>query len=264
MDELDTTLPPTWRERLQGYAIVPQSGGCSDAAVLRAIPAAGGAPTFFIKTAAAGPLAELQDEAARLRWLAQSGIACAPVIDTATTPGQDWLLLGAVPGTNLTNVDPARAVAVMATALRTLHALDVRECPFDHRADVRIGHALARLDAGLVDADDFDEDNAGCAPGELAALLAERKPLHEDLVVTHGDACLPNVLAADGTFAGFIDCGRLGVADRHQDLALAVRDIGEELGEQWVEPFLAQYFAPAPIAFDAGRAAFYRLLDEFF
>lgn len=264
MGELDTTLPPSWRERLQGYVIVAQSDGCSDAAVLRATPAAGGAAAFFIKTEAAGPLAELQAEAARLRWLAQAGIPCAAVIDTAATAGQDWLLLGAVPGTKLTDVEPAQAVAVLADALRRLHALDPRDCPFDHRAQVRIGHALARLDAGLVDAGDFDEDNAGRAPGELAALLAERKPRHEDLVVTHGDACLPNVLAAHGTFSGFIDCGRLGVADRHQDLALAVRDIGEELGEEWVAPFLAQYFAPGTVAFDAGRAAFYRLLDEFF
>lgn len=258
------TLPPSWREQFLGHAIVPESDGCSGAAVLRVTPPGGAAPTCFIKTEPAGPLAELPGEAARLRWLAQTGVPCAPVLATAATPGTDWLLLGAVPGTNLTNVEPAHAVAAMADALRRLHALDPRGCPFDHRADMRIRHALARLEAGLVDEDDFDDDNAGRSASELAALLEARKPAHEELVVTHGDACLPNVLAQDGVFTGFIDCGRLGVADRHQDLALAVRDIGGELGEAWVEPFLARYFAPGPSPFDPKRAAFYRLLDEFF
>ncbi|WEF33432.1 APH(3') family aminoglycoside O-phosphotransferase [Pseudoduganella chitinolytica] len=259
-----TTLPPSWREQLQGHAIVPEPDGCSDAAVLRVTPPGGATPIHFIKTAPAGPLAELRDEAARLRWLAQAGVPCAPVLDTATTAGADWLLLGAVPGANPTTVEPAQAVAVMADALRRLHALDPRACPFDHRAEIRVERALARLGAGLVDEDDFDDDNAGRGASELAGLLQACRPAHEDLVVTHGDACLPNVLAQDGQFTGFIDCGRLGVADRHQDLALAVRDIAGELGDTWVGPFLARYFAPGPIAFDPTRAAFYRLLDEFF
>lgn len=264
MDRSIEMLPASWRARLQGYAVVPQSGGCSEAAVYRVEPAAGGAPLFFIKTEPADPLAELADEAARLRWLAAAGIPCAQVADMTTVAGQHWLLLGAVPGANLTAVPPERAVAVMADALRRLHALDPRDCPFDHRADRRIARALDRLAAGLVDEDDFDDDNAGRTAGELAALLEERKPRAEDLVVTHGDACLPNFLAQDGAFAGIIDCGRLGVADRHQDLALATRDIDDELGARWVEPFLKRYFAPGPIAYDADRAAFYRLLDEFF
>ena len=264
MDSSGDMLPAAWRERLRGYAVVPQSGGCSEAAVYRVEPAAGGAPLFFIKTEPADPLAELPDEAARLRWLAAAGIPCAQVADMATEAGHHWLLLGAVPGANLTAVPPEQAVAVMADALRRLHALDPRDCPFDHRADRRIERALARLAAGLVDEDDFDDDNAGRSADELAALLDARKPRVEDLVVTHGDACLPNFLASDGAFTGIIDCGRLGVADRHQDLALAVRDIGEELGEQWIAPFLQRYFAPGPVTFDADRAAFYRLLDEFF
>ena len=262
MDDIIESLPALWRERLQGYVITPQPGGCSEANVYRV--EAGGKPAFFIKTEAADELAELPDEAARLRWLAASGIPCAPVLDLITSQQRHWLLLGAVPGTNLLGVPPAQAIQVMADTLRRLHALDPRDCPFDHRAARRIERALARLAAGLVDEDDFDDDNAGLTAQQLAALLEAGRPAVEDLVVTHGDACLPNVLALDGACAGMIDCGRLGVADRHQDLALAVRDIGEELGGQWVEPFLARYFAPGPVTFDLDRAAFYRLLDEFF
>lgn len=136
------------------------------------------------------------------------------------------------------------------------------------------GYRWTRQDTGCSEADVFRLD----APGQPVlfvkaepadplselrgegARLAAQAPAQEDLVVTHGDACLPNLLVDAAGNAAWIDCGRLGAADRWQDLALATRDIADELGEDWVAPFLAAYGT----AFDADKSAFYRLLDEFF
>jgi len=252
--------PAAWRERLHGYRRTPALDGCSEASVFRLD--APGQPPLYLKTELVEALAELPREAERLRWLAAAGIPCAPVLGWCEEDGQYWLLLGALPGQNLedASLDPATKVRLMAAALRQLHALNIVGCPFDHRAVLHIAHAEARLRAGLVDEDDLDEAHRDLGPDELFARLQAQAPAHEDLVVTHGDACLPNLIVQDGAVTGWIDCGRLGVADRWQDLALAARDTGEVLGLEWVAPFLQAYGTQL----DAERAAFYRLLDEFF
>lgn len=258
---LKTDLPNGFRQLVSGYRWHPQTIGQSQAGVFRL--AADGQPALFLKCERSGPFAELADEAARLRWLAGQGIACPDVITLESHARHDWLLMSAVAGEDLASaaVDPADVIAIMASALHGLHALDIRSCPFDHRLFRRVAAGRARMEAGEVDESDFDEERQGRTAAEVFAELEALRPATEDLVVTHGDACLPNVMATEGRFSGFIDCGRLGVADRHQDLALACRSIRYNIGEAWVEPFLESYGPPEA---EPAKCSWYRLLDEFF
>lgn len=254
-------LPAAWRRLLADTRIEGQAIGMSRADVFRVRGIDG--PDRFLKSEQIEDVSELHDEIARLHWLHAQGVPVPKVLDAVEEDGRRWLLMTALPGADLassSSLAPAQVVALVATALKQLHALPAAGCPFDHRMSQRLVAARARVAAGQVDPEDFDDERQGQSAAQVFAELVAQVPAQSDLVVTHGDACLPNLIAENGRFSGFIDCGRAGVADRHQDLALAARSIADTLGAAWVQPFFAHY----GIAPDPQRLAFHRLLDELF
>src|SRR5690606_20192088 len=171
------------------------------------------------------PVGELADEAARLRWLRQQNLACPEVLAFEIAPAHSFLLMTRLPGQDLASavgtLAPERIVDILASALKSMHAIDPASCPFDHRLEVRIEDARKRVEAGAVDEEDFEEGREGrTAQGGFEALVG-LNAASEDIVVTDGDACLPTFMADKDAFSGFIDCRRRGLADGHQDLALA-------------------------------------------
>lgn len=257
----DVDLPPGFTPLLKGYSWRKDSLGQSNSSIF--LFDAEGCPPLVLKVGAAGPFDELIDEAERLEWLRKQGMPCPRIIARALYAQQNWLLMEAVEGVDLASGTLAASdqIVLLAEALRRMHALDVDACPFDHRIDTRIAIARLRTDAGLIDVTDFDEERLGKSADELFAELQARIPQEGKLVVTHGDACLPNIIVNDGRFAGFIDCSRLGIADPYQDLALTCRSIAFNLGEEWVQPFLDLYGIRRA---DPEKRDFYCLLDEFF
>lgn len=258
----DMPLPCAWQEALADARIERQSIGVSRADVARVHRP--GQADAFLKSEVIDAFSELGDEIARLRWLQAQGQPVPTVIATAEEAGRRWLLMSALPGRDLASspeLAPQQLVELLADALRGLHGLPLTACPFDQRLASRLQAAQARVEAGLVDADDFDDERLGQSPQQVFAELCSTRPDHEDLVVSHGDACLPNLMVVEGRFSGFIDCGRLGVADRYQDLALAARSLVYNFDNtRWVAPLFKRYGMVA----DERRLAFYRLLDEFF
>ncbi|MGW0249418.1 phosphotransferase [Nocardia goodfellowii] len=149
------------------------------------------------------------------------------------------------------------AGTIMGTLLRRLHSIPVAECPFDGRLDGLLARARRRVVEGLVDAEDFDDDNQGQTAEQVLARLSDERPAETDLVVTHGDFTSANVLEGEI----LIDVGALGVADRYRDLALAARDLSGHHSEEEVAAFFAAYGVDTP---DQRRLDYYRLLDELF
>ncbi|GAA3873880.1 APH(3'') family aminoglycoside O-phosphotransferase [Saccharothrix violaceirubra] len=204
---------------------------------------------------------DLVGEGRRLVWLREHGIPAAEVLECA--PG--LLVTAAVPGR--TAADPwaadlrPRVVDALADLTRRLHALPVDDCPFDRRLAVTVPEALA----ADVDLDDLDEERRGWSRDRLVAELLATTPDGEDLVVCHGDLSLPNVLFDPDTcrVTGVVDTGRLGVADRWTDLAIATRSLAGDLNPDYGPVYADRYLHRYGISPDAAKSDFYRLLDEF-
>ncbi len=254
-------LPAQFHPFVAGYQWNRDLLGQSDSSIF--LLKAPDRPMLVLKLEEAGPFNEFVDEAARLDWLASKDVPCPRVIARAFGAQTNWLLLQAVEGTDLasTTLSPKDQIVILADALKRLHALDFANCPFDHRIEKRVAIAKARTQAGMIDESDFDETRLGRTAADLFAELQARMPQAGKLVVTHGDACLPNIIEKNGRFSGFIDCSRLGVADPYQDIALACRSVAYNLGEEWVQPFLTRYGIDKD---DPEKRDFYCLLDEFF
>ena len=247
--------------QLRGYEPEGVTIGRSTSTVYRLVSPE--KPTLFLKTAATPDAAELIAEHDRLRWLA-GRVRVPRVVGFAVDASHAFLLTEGLPGINAAEV-PARlrpeVTVQFAVELRKLHSVDPSECPFDRTLEQMLPAARGRAMAGRVDEADFDVERLGYTAIELLGPLYRERPEFEDIVVTHGDACLPNAIFDDGTFGGFVDCGRCGRADRYQDLTLAARSIGSNFGGHFAAEFFDAYGIDSV---DADKVSYYQLLDEFF
>jgi kanamycin kinase len=204
----------------------------------------------------------LTGERARLEW-AGSRLPVPRVLDHGRSDGIEWLLTEELPGVDATRAevrgDPASLVTWLAGGLRDFHEVSPRDCPFDFTLGPALAHVRRRVGAGLVDPGrHFRPEHRHLTPSEALEKLESDRPSSEDVVVCHGDYCLPNVLITGGRVSGYLDLGELGLADRWWDLAAATWSVTWNLGPGW-EDALLQAYGVAP---DPDRLRYYRLLYD--
>ena len=159
----------------------------------------------------------LEPERRRLEWAAPY-LPVPRVLDSGAT----WFITAAIDAKSAVDADGLTAARALGAGLRALHALPIDDCPFEWSAEGRGG-----LDVPPID----------------------------QLVVCHGDACVPNTLVdAGGEWAGLVDLGSLGLADRWADLAVASMSLGWNFGDGLESAFFEAY----GVAPDDLRIRFYR------
>ncbi len=212
-----------------------------------------------------GRPAAIAAEAARLRWL--SGRGPTPVlVEHAEAGGVGWLVTAALDGSPATSgehhFDVAATARAAGSALQRFHAeVPVTSCAFDRRARARIDAAAANVGSGRVDTETIDPAYRRVGVQRLLEELRRQPPDEpdDDLVVTHGAPTLSHLVLNGAGEAGWVSTGRLGVADRHGDLATAARDVARVVGAAGLPPFYDGYGIDAP---DPRRIDWYALADQ--
>jgi streptomycin 3"-kinase len=218
----------------------------------------------FAKCCGSAGVADLAAERDRVEWLSGTGIPGAKVVDWLESSSDGACLLtsavAGVPGDALPPTAHERAMRSLGAVLRELHALT--DCPFERPLASVIATAADVVRRDAVNPNFLTDEWRLLKPSELLDQVVAERPYVESVlepVVCHGDACLPNVFFDPRTLevTGLIDLGRLGIADRYSDLALAIIQLHDEWSAD-PTPFLDAYGLPEP---DSRRLQFFRLLD---
>lgn len=169
--------------------------------------------------------------------------------------------------------DPAGQARLMAEGLKRLWNVDLSGCPGDWRLEHKLAQAGEAVRNGRVNLDNVQPDTFGEGgfkdPAALLQWLWDNRP-REELVLSHGDYCCPNVFQHEGRLCGYIDLGRTGIADKWCDIALCYRDLSNDFGglyyggrahEGYDDMLLFRELCLEP---DWEKIRYYILLDELF
>ncbi len=189
-----------------------------------------------------------------------------------------YTLMSRVPGKMLCEEafmrSPESLIRAVAEGLRLLWSVDVSDCPYRvSRLDERLKAARENVESGMVDLENVEPETFGpngfSNPEELLTWLEQNRP-QEDIVLTHGDFCLPNIFADRDHISGFIDLGKMGPADRWQDLAIVLRSLDHNAAGVFNDGNPYFRFEPRMLLTQLGmemdeeKNRYYRLLDELF
>lgn len=192
--------------------------------------------------------------------------------------GTSYLLMSKCPGQMACSPEylqnPAALCRLLADGLKKLWSMDISDCPSDQRLARKLLQAEYNVKNGLVDLDHVQPDTFGEKgfqnPAALLQWLYENQP-EEELVLSHGDYCLPNLFGLGHAVTGYIDLGKTGVADKWCDVALCYRSLSDNCSGKY-------HYAPAPcpdyddmllfrelgVEPDWEKIRYYILLDELF
>jgi aminoglycoside phosphotransferase len=266
---MDTSLGTSEiRNLLNLYRNLPVTTGMSGAKVYH-LPEL----SAYLKLGETGKVSDLERERDVLDWL--KGRFPAPqVLGYEKFPGGEALLITEISGVPGSEYISASSVTVekvenaarkAAAAMRRLHEIPIDGCALDMRLAARLARSRRSIELGLLSETDaeFQTEHDGKTTWEVYKELATRRPDVEDLVFTHGDPCMPNMIFSGGEIAGFIDLDGAGVADRYADIAIFFRSFRRnarvriDLGSVFLEAYGLD-------AIDRDKFEYYGLIDDLF
>lgn len=247
----------------RNYEVLPIPGGATAACLYKITSKSKGSYILKIQPAHSATYS-LHSEKQNYEWLLNK-VPVPAVAFFHTTGSEELLCLSELSGKNLEayigEVNAEEIVTRYARVLQLLHSLPIDSAAQVQSLEMKIRKAKFNVENNLVDMEDLQPENRGATASKLFDRLLQLKLSDHELVFTHGDYSLDNIVFHEERLSGFIDIGGGGVADKYQDIAIAVRNIQDHFDNDLVYLFCREYGMPG---LDERKMKFYRLLDEFF
>ena len=164
-----------------------------------------------------------------MRWL-YGKLPVPEVLAADMVDDTRYLLMSRITGNNLCADfilnDQERLADLVAKGLQQMWSVDITGCPTDRSLDAKFLEIETGIRNGSITMDQArQEETYGPSgfksPAELFDWLVKHRP-HEELVLSHGDFCLPNIRCNTHGLTGFIDLGCAGVADKWVDIEMVL------------------------------------------
>jgi len=263
--ELLNHLPAAIQKAIDGKPYTRNTTGLSGAGVLVF-------DQMVLKVAPDDPTSRRETQ--MMSWL-QDKLPVPKVVHSCVENRTRFLLMSRLPG--LMSCDehymtrPDVLTRLLAEGLKALWQVDVHHCPCRFSLDDRLLLAEDNVRHGRCEVELVEPDTYGPGsfkdPEDLLCWLKNHRP-PEDLVLSHGDFCLPNLFLQDDRVSGYLDLGFCAVADRYQDIALCYRSLLHNADGTYGATFPNIYpdrlFDALGISPDWEKVRYYRLLDELF
>lgn len=218
---------------------------------------------------------ESTNEYIMMRWL-QNTLPVPKIIEHKLSNKLSYLLMSKCTGEMACSErymrNPKKQAELLAEALHKIWCVDITTCPSDSSLAQKLQQATYNVSNDLVDIQNCEPETFSLGgfkdPEALLHWLIDNKP-SEELCLSHGDFCLPNIFFNDTELVGLIDLGRSGVADKWCDIALCYRSLkdnycGKYSGSKPQEYKVAYFFDALQIKPEWDKIRYYILLDELF
>lgn len=218
---------------------------------------------------------EVENEYIMMKWLREK-IPVPNLFAYEHECGKSYMLMSKLDGemscSDCYMNNPELLTELLAKAMRMLWEVDIADCPSKINLDKKLEIAEYAVENNLIDTDNVEPDTFGengfKNPRELIDWLIQNRP-DEDLVLSHGDFCLPNIIFSKDEVSGFIDLGQTCAADRYQDIAICYRSLKHNFDGRYGRKVYGGFnpdmlFKKLGIEPDWKKIRYYILLDELF
>lgn len=256
--EFKFKIVDTIKEFIADSKLTEISIGCSDSQVIKIEKETG---IYFLKIAETGMLTK---EYEKLKWL-DNKLKVPKIIIYENIDNTEYLLTEALKGEMVCSDyyldNPMLGIPIIINAFKELYKIDISDCPFDVSLDYKLELVKNNIFGNLLDESIMSEEvlEKFKTPKNIYQYLVKNR-FEEELVFSHGDVSLPNLFTNNGEFTGFIDVGECGIADKWFDIAIAVKTIKRNYGDEAVLEFYKQL----EIEPDTFKIDYYLLLMELY